>query len=227
MLVTDRALCPLPQLPALVAHLVENGVDAVQLREKDLPASRLLDLGRKLRAATEGRALLFVNGSVEVALACGADGVQLGEEAGTVAETWARAGTRLIIGRSVHGLRGARTAEAEGADLLVLGTIFPSRSHPGGKAAGPALVSDVTASVRLPVIGIGGIDATKAAEVIRAGATGVAVISAILAAADPAAAARSIRSAVDAERGRTRVCHPASAMPAREGNLGDAGGETS
>lgn len=206
MLVTDRRLCPVERLPGLVAELVRHGVDAVQLREKELCGDSLLELGRALRAATEGRALLFVNGRVDVALAVGADGVQLGEDAGPVEEARQRAGGRLLVGRSVHDLAGAQAAERAGADLVVLGTIYASRSHPGGATAGPELVREVCGQVGLPVIGIGGITGANAAEVIEAGAMGVAVISSILAAPDPCGAAAELRAAIDAARnamGRT------------------------
>jgi thiamine-phosphate pyrophosphorylase len=197
MLVTDRSLCPLDRLLGLVVDLVAAGVDAVQLREKDLPADELANLARRLRPATAGRALLFVNGAADVALDAGADGVQLGEEAESAAAVRARAGGALLISRSVHDVDRAAAAERDGADLLVLGTIYPSRSHPGGAAAGPVLVRSVAGRVRLPVIGIGGIDVANAGEVIRAGASGVAVISAILAAPDPVAAAAALRAVVD------------------------------
>ena len=197
MLVTDRSLCPVERLPALVADLVRNGVDAVQLREKDLPPHELLDLARDLRAATAGRARLFVNGAPVVARAAGADGVHLGEYAEAVAAVRVRVGRALLIGRSVHSLDGAMAAERDGADLLVLGTVYPSRSHPGGITGGPALVAQVCARVSPPVLGIGGITRENAAAVIRAGAAGVAVISAILAAPVPAQAAWALREVID------------------------------
>lgn len=198
MLVTDRRLCPAERLPMVVAQVVAHGVDAVQLREKDLPADALLALARALREATASRALLFVNGDVDVALAAGADGVQLGEEAITVEEARRRAGERLFIGRSVHDAAGAAAAERDGADLLIAGTVYASRSHPGGTVGGPDLIRRITAAVRLPVLGIGGITAATVGPVLAAGAVGVAVISAILAAPDPVRAAAELRAAVDA-----------------------------
>lgn len=198
MLVTDRRLCPVDRLPALAAQVVAHGVDAVQLREKDLPADELLALARALRAAIGDRALLFVNGDVDVALAAVADGVQLGEEAMSVAEARHRAGGRLLIGRSVHDVAGAVAAERAGADLLIAGTVYPSRSHPGGPSAGPELIRRIVAVVRVPVLGIGGITWENAAAVIAAGGAGVAVISAILAAPDPVRAAAELRAAVEA-----------------------------
>ena len=193
MLVTDRTLAPHGTLPALVDRAVAGGVDVVQLREKDLAERELLALGRDLRAVTRGRALLLVNGTVEQALAIEADGVHLAEAAPLPA---GRAG--LLAGRSVHAVAEAQRAMADGVDYIVAGTVFSSRSHPDGPTGGPRLVADICRQVSCPLIAIGGISASNAARVIEAGASGVAVISAILGAADPHAAAASLRAAVDA-----------------------------
>ena len=197
VLITDRRQVARGTLDDVVARAVEGGVDLVQLREKDLPDDELHALAAALRAETAGRALLFVNGRADVAAAVRADGVQLGETAEPVASVRRRVGTGTLIGRSVHDREGALAAERVGADLLVLGTVYPSRSHPGGAVGGPSLVAAVAAAVRLPVIAVGGITDTNAADVIQAGACGVAVISAILAAGNPAGAAAALRGVVD------------------------------
>jgi thiamine-phosphate pyrophosphorylase len=198
MLVTDRTLVSFERLPDVVEQAIGGGVDAVQLREKDLPAEELTAIGRRLREMTRGRAALVVNGPVAVAQACDADGVHLPETAPLPAESERR---RLVVGRSVHDPTAAWAAAEEGCDYVVLGTVFPSRTHPGGATGGPELVSTVAGAVDLPVVAIGGITAENAGDVIRAGAHGVAVISAILAAQDPHAAARTLRRAIDATVG--------------------------
>ncbi|HEY8491726.1 MAG TPA: thiamine phosphate synthase [Dehalococcoidia bacterium] len=196
-LVTDRTLAP--DLPAAVERAVRGGVDLVQLRERDLPAGDLLRLARELRAITRGRALLVVNDRLDVALAAGADGVHLPEAGLPVPAARRLAPDGFLVGRSVHDAEGAARAAREGADYLVVGTVFPSRSHPGGGAAGPGLLGRVRAAAGpLPLLGIGGIDAGNAAAVLAAGADGVAVVSAVLAAADPEAAARALRAALTA-----------------------------
>ena len=121
MLVTDRSLFGrLSELEAAVRGAVEGGVNVVQLREKDLPDAEQLALARRLRAITAGRALLFVNDSVSVAVASDADGVQLGEASRNVADARARAqDAPLLFGRSVHDLVGATSAASQGADLLI------------------------------------------------------------------------------------------------------------
>ncbi len=150
----------------------------VQLREKDLPSGELYSLAMQVKSAIAGRALFFVNDRVDIALACGADGVQLGELALPV-EAVRRIGGGLLIGRSVHSAEGAIQAERAGADLLTVGTIFATPSHPGGRTGGLALVEDVAAAVDTPFLGIGGVDASNSADVVARGAAGVAVISAV------------------------------------------------
>jgi len=193
MLVTDRTFVPPGRLPDLVDCAIRGGVDAVQLREKDLSRPELIALGHALREVTHGRALLLVNGSAELARAVGADGVHLPESAQPLDELQRRG---LLLGRSVHSLETAQRAEAEGCNYVVLGTIFATRSHPGGHTGGIERIRAVSSVLQPPVIAIGGIDQTNAEAVVRAGASGVAVISALLTAPDPSAAAGELRDAI-------------------------------
>lgn len=213
-LVTDRGLCASDseELVRRVAQAVRGGVNLVQLREKDLPGGQLLRLAGDLRNVTSGRALLFINERVDVAIACGADGVQLGEEglpveaARLIDKRDERAGRDgLLIGRSVHSLDGAMDAQSRGADFLVAGTIFPTGSHPGAAPAGPQLIADIAKKVNIPLVGIGGIGLSNAHQVVDTGAVGVAVISAILAAGDPEQAARELKGSIDVAWGEERT----------------------
>jgi thiamine-phosphate pyrophosphorylase len=183
----------------------------VQLREKDLPAGALLALAKRLRVRIEGRALLFVNDRVDVALASEADGVQLPEDGLPVAEAYRLAGVALLVGRSVHDVEGAVAAAEAGADLLIAGTIYPSRSHPEGVVAGPALITQIR--MALPrysglLLGIGGITKENVTEVLAAGADGVAVISALLGAPDVRQAAQELRGAMGSASPRQFEARP-------------------
>ena len=195
-LITDRRLCHDDTLVRKVAQAVEGGVDIVQLREKDLPGRPLLDLAMKIRQAIDGNALLVINERVDVALLSGADSVHLGEEALSPSEVRSLVGDGMIIGRSVHDYEGALEAQREDADYLIVGSIFASRSHPGQTPQGLPLVKRLAPKLRIPYLGIGGINAENAADVIRAGASGVAVISAIFASPHPKEAARRLKCAV-------------------------------
>ena len=198
-LVTDRRLCGSDprELEERVVRAVRGGVNLVQLRDKDLPGGQLLALAERLRKVTQSSALLFVNERVDVALACGADGVQLGEEGMPVEAARKLARDGLLIGRSVHSLGGALAAESQGADLLVAGAIFPTGSHPQSKPSGPHLLAEILQQVRLPLLGIGGIDETNVGEVMGAGASGAAVINAILSSKDPERTARGLKCAME------------------------------
>lgn len=183
-LITDRSLCGDKPLQETVSAAVEGGVDAVHLREKDLATSDLYAMALQLRDITKGRALLIINDRMDIALAVDADGVQLGHDALPLPVARGLAGEGMLLGRSVHSLEEALEAQRLGSDYLLVGTIYPSRSHPQLKISGPDLLRRVRTSVDLPIYAIGGINAENAPEAIRAGANGVAVISAILGAAD-------------------------------------------
>ncbi|MSQ12956.1 MAG: thiamine phosphate synthase [Dehalococcoidia bacterium] len=195
-LVTDRSLCPGGSLAARVEAAVAGGVDLVQLREKELSAGELYRLALELKEAISGRAMLVVNDRLDVAIAAGVDGVQLPESGLPVGAARRLLRCGMVIGRSVHSADGAAKAEADGADFLVLGTIFPSRSHPGALGAGIDTIKETRARVRCPVLVIGGVDTGNLGPCISAGADGVAVISALLGAPDVAAAAREMKNAL-------------------------------
>jgi thiamine-phosphate pyrophosphorylase len=195
-LVTDRHQAQGRPLAAVVAAALDGGVNLVQLREKDLSARELWALAIRLRELTEGRALFLVNDRLDVALAAGADGAHLAGHSLPPAAARAALGPERLIGCSVHDAAEAEAAARGGADYLLVGTLYPSRSHPGQAGAGPALVEGLRPLVDVPLVGIGGITARTAREVLVAGARGVAVISAIMAAPDPAAAAAKLRDAL-------------------------------
>ena len=197
-LVTDRRQRPDVPLEDIVDRAVSGGVGIVQLREKDLPASQLYTLALRLKDAINGRALLFVNDRIDVAIAAGAHGVQLGETAlpldaaKSLASATAPRGARLLLGRSVHSAHGAIAAQAHGADIITLGSVFPTNSHPGTPAGGIPLVKSAAQAVSIPILAIGGVNAQNIGGVITAGASGAAVITAIAAATDPQAASAAL-----------------------------------
>ena len=186
-----------PLLEALDAALAAGAVDIVQMREKDLPDAEQFTLARRLRDLTNGRAMLFVNDSASIAEAVHADGVHLGEASRPVAAVrQQRPG--LLIGRSVHDAETARQAEADGARLIQAGAMFATLTHPGEPPAGAGLVRAVAEAASVPVLAVGGVTAANVGEAIEAGASGAAVIRAVLAAADPGQAALALREALDA-----------------------------
>ena len=166
--------------PAVALHARDHAAGGAALARA---TARLLALARPPEAA------VFVNGRPDVAAALHAQGLQLSRSDLAVAD--ARRMFAGWIGRSVHDTDAAVAAIDEGADFLLVGTVYESASHPGWPAAGLDLVRAAAALGR-PVIAIGGIDASRAAEVRAAGAYGVAAIGALWRAADPAAAALAL-----------------------------------
>ena len=164
----------------------------VQLREKDLSGGHLLELASEIQQTIGDRALLTINERLDVALLCDADGVHLGEEALIPTSARRIAGDTLQIGRSVHSVGGALKAQEQGADYLIAGAVFDTRSHPGGRPMGLEFIEELKPALQIPYLGIGGINASNAASVIAAGASGVAVISAILASEQPGELARTL-----------------------------------
>ena len=202
--VTDRARTPAgADLVETVAAAVRGGANMAQLRDKDSPPRETLALARRLRDATRGRALLIINDRADIAALSDADGVQLGENSIDAASARRLLGDGALIGRSVHSAEGAVRARDAGADYLILGTIFPSASHPGGATGGLELVKRVARSVDIPIFGIGGVDETNAADVIRAGAGGAAVIGAVASAPNPAEAASRLIATMRQARDET------------------------
>jgi len=197
-LVTDRTQTRGRELAAVVGECLAAGLLAVQVREKDLGAADLAFLCRRLLAATrDAGAMLVVNDRVDVALAVGADGVQRTHTSLAVDDIRAVAGRRLRIGVSVHSLEDAVDAELKGADWVTYGPVYETPSkRPYGAPQGLERLATVARGLRIPVVAIGGITPERVKEVRQAGARGVAVISAILAADSPADATRRFQEAL-------------------------------
>ncbi|RPJ40472.1 MAG: thiamine phosphate synthase [Candidatus Latescibacterota bacterium] len=198
LFVGSRALVSEERYLAVAGAALRGGADAFLLREKDLAGRALLSLARGARrVATGTNALLIVSDRLDVALASGADGAQLPERSFTPKEARALLGEERLIGRSVHDLSGALRAEKDGADFVLIGPVYPT---PGKeRALGPAGAAAIRASLSIPAVAIGGIDAERAREVLAAGFDRIAVVRAIASARDPEAAARTLRARLEAK----------------------------
>jgi thiamine-phosphate diphosphorylase len=194
--VTSATIVPGRGHVAIARAAIGGGATAIQLRAPELSDEDLLPIAREVASTCRDAGVLFVvNDRAEVALAAGADGAHVGQHDAPEA---ARAvlGSAGILGISVSGVAQARAAREAGADYLGV-TVWSTPTKPEAIADGVEGLTDVVAATSLPVVGIGGIDAGNAARVVRAGAAGVAVISAVVATPDPAAATRELRDVVD------------------------------
>lgn len=150
--------------------------------------------------ARRAGSVLIINDHADIARAVDADGVHLGQDDLPVGLARMLLGPDRLIGLSTHTIEQARSAQAAGADYVGFGPLFPTRTKDAGPDKGIESLRAVTASVSLPVIAIGGITAANAAQAIEAGAAGVAVISAILGAADLRQAVRELISRMPSTR---------------------------
>ena len=182
----------------VVRAAIAGGADAIQLREKCMPGAKLYELGLALRRITrEAGVLYIVNDRIDLALAVEADGVHVGQDDLPAAIARRLMGPGKVVGVSAATVADAVRALHDGADYLGIGPIYPTGTKAdAGEAVGLSVVREIRAASHLPVVGIGGISAGNVEAVIRAGADGVAVISAIVGAPDPREATRAIREAV-------------------------------
>jgi len=190
-LITDRTQAPGGDILAAVAAALDGGIRAVQLREKDLGGRELFRLAEAMRRLTARyRARLLVNDRLDVAYAAGADGVHLGVGSIPAGDARKLLGPRALVGRSAHGAAELAAAEAEGADFATFGPVYatPSKAR-YGPPVGVAALAAACASAKIPVFAIGGVGPGNMHETLKAGAFGIALISAVVAAADPRAAA--------------------------------------
>jgi thiamine-phosphate pyrophosphorylase len=205
-LVTQRDLSAGRSTAEIVDAALAGGIDVVQVREKHDSARDQLAVAREIRGTTAAAGVpLVVNDRVDVALAAGADGVHLGDDDLPIDVARDQLGEDALIGRSVSTVEAARAAESAGADYLGVGAVYATSSKDvddENQAIGLDVVEDIGDAVDIPCVGIGGVTAENAADVVAAGADGVAVITAITRADDPEAATRDLNDAVEAGKSR-------------------------
>jgi len=183
---------------------VRGGADVIQLRQKNLARGQLVDLARKVRQVTRSGALFIVNDDPDLARACDADGVHLGQDDGSVEEARALLGPDAILGLSTHSKEQIDATAELPVDYISVGPIWETPTKAGRPAVGLELVEHAAAHARHPFFAIGGIDAGNAEQVVRAGARRLCAVRAIRDAADPGAAAGELRRAFVATEGAER-----------------------
>jgi thiamine-phosphate pyrophosphorylase len=182
----------------VVPAALAGGVDVVQLRDKRAADDEVVAAGLELRRlCDESGALLVVNDRFDLALACGADGVHVGQDDDPATDVRAAVGPDLLIGLSTHSPEQVAAAERSAdVDYLGVGPVFATATKPGLEPVGLELVRHAAAHAHKPWFAIGGIDAERAVEIAAAGARRIAVVRAIRDADDPGAAAAALRTAL-------------------------------
>ena len=207
-LVTDRRRSLGRSTVEVVAAAVSGGVTCVQLREKHCSTREFLEEARRVRELLVGTGVpLIINDRLDVALAVAADGVHLGQNDMHISDARRLVGERLVIGISAESVADAIRAEAEGADYIGVSPVFTT---PTKMDTAPPLglegLREIRRAVSLPLVAIGSIRHDNAAEVLRAGADGLAVVSAIVSAPCPRTAAAALRQQIAFTREEERSC---------------------
>ena len=194
--VSDRSwLAPGESLAQAAETLLRSGVTCFQLREKELDRDAFLELALSIKPVCRRYNVPFlINDDVEVALACGADGVHVGQSDIKGRDIRAMIGPDKILGISAGTVEEAQAAEKAGADYIGVGAVFGTSTKKNARNLSKEKLKEISSSVSIPVVAIGGINASNVAELSGCGVDGVAVVSAIFAAEDPGAATEHLKT---------------------------------
>ena len=193
--VTDRAWVGRQTLPEQVEAALKGGATCVQLREKELDGTALLEEAKVLAALCRRYGVpLIINDNVEVALASGADGVHVGQDDLTVEQVRRLAGDRLIVGVSAHSVEQALAAQAGGADYLGVGAVFATATKSDARVLPRETLAEICRAVDIPVVAIGGIGEDNLLQLAGTGVDGAALVSAIFSAPDIEGQCRKLRA---------------------------------
>ena len=193
--VTDRAWVGKQSLYQQVEAALKGGVTCVQLREKELDEARFLQEARDICALCHQYKVPFiVNDNVDIAIACGADGVHVGQEDMEAGKVRRRVGDAMILGVSAHTVEEARLAVRDGADYLGVGAVFPTNTKTDAGRMSNETLRAICGAVNVPIVAIGGINQNNIGKLAGSGVGGVALVSAIFSAKDIEGTCRELRA---------------------------------
>ena len=182
--------------------VIDGGADAVQLREKTISDSKFISLAREVRDITTKRgSLLIINDRVHVVRKVNADGIHLGQQDMSALEARNTIGDEKIIGVSTHSITQARQAQKDGADYIAIGPIYPTSTKDHEPSVGIEIIHEISEAVSIPIIAIGAITLENLDEVLKAGASRIAVCSAIIGSKDIYSSTRQFKEKL----GETKV----------------------
>jgi len=197
-LCTDQGYLGERSFADIIEEAIAGGVTMLQIREKNACTREFFEMACVARNITKARRIpLVINDRLDVALAVDADGLHIGQSDLPLKAARKIAGSKLFIGVSAGTVEDALAAEKDGADYLGIGAVFPTGSKDdAGSAIGLEGLARICAAVKIPVVAIGGIGLANAADVMKSGAAGIAVISAILAQKDIKAASETLKAQI-------------------------------
>lgn len=193
--VTDRAWVGKQSLYMQVESALKGGATCIQLREKDLDEERFLKEAKELALlCRKYNVPFFVNDNVDIAIACNADGVHVGQEDMAALDVRKKVGENMMIGVSVHNAKEAITAEKNGADCLGVGAMFSTSTKADASVLTKETLKEICSAVNIPVVAIGGINKNNIMELAGTGVDGVALVSAVFSADDIENECRKLRA---------------------------------
>jgi len=203
-IITDQRISHGKSHLEVAEAVLEGGVTVLQFRDKEMKDSEAIEVCQKIHKLTKKKGVPFiVNDRVEIVKAVDADGVHLGQEDMSFSSARKILGKEKIIGISVETVEQALKAVEGGADYLGIGPIYPTATKPdAGKALGIARLKEIRESVNIPIVAIGGINENNLEEVLKAGADGAAVISAVVSAPDITEACRKLKNKIESVKKR-------------------------
>lgn len=195
--VTDRHCIGARDFDAQIENALAGGVTCLQLREKNMPEPELIETARRIRTLCKKYGVpLILNDNYRAALEAGADGVHVGAEDTPVSEIRRIAGSDFIIGATAKTVAQAQKAEADGADYLGVGAVFPSPTKTNAIRITPAELKQICGAVQIPCVAIGGITAENLNSIAGCGIAGIAVVSAVFGAEDVTSAAKTMKTRI-------------------------------
>ncbi|HQC53032.1 MAG TPA: thiamine phosphate synthase [Lentisphaeria bacterium] len=202
-LVTDRSHLAGRDFLTVLDAALRGGVTMIQLREKEASSREFFDLAIQVRELSHSHGVpLWINDRLDIALAVEADGLHIGQSDLPAAVARRLMPPAMKLGVSAQTVEQAVQAERDGADCLGVGAMFPTGTKSDAKPVSADELRRIKQTVRIPIVAIGGINASNLALPMRCGVDGVAVVSAIMSAPDPEAAARELREKIDAHLGK-------------------------
>ncbi len=196
-LVTDTDMCPREKLADVVGEAIRGGVTLVQLREKDISTRDFYNEAVLLKElCSKSGVPLIINDRLDIALAVDADGIHIGQSDMPVSVVRRILGKEKIIGLSAGSVEEAEEAVRGGADYLGVGAVFHTSTKSDANDVGIEMLKKVRSAVKIPIVGIGGINADNIEQLYGTGIEGVAVVSCIMASGDPYSAAKQLAGKV-------------------------------